>query len=380
MKPRQRCDSLTLVLAGVVLAAGMSLGAHAWAQGANPGPPEKGGDKNAASTAQSAAPDTAGKTFEVATIKPAPPLDAMKMAADMQAGKMPRVGARVEGLSANYYYTTLKELVAAAYGEKEYQVSGPDWLTAQRFDVEARMPEGSTKDDAPKMLQALLAERFKLVAHKETSERQVLALVVGKDGPKLKLSPPDEGPIDADAPLKKGEMQINSADGPMRVSANADGSSTINMGSRGIIKQRLDMATQTYHIDSSKVTMTGFADMLTNVMQIGGGNGRQVVDMTGLKGNYQVSLSLSLASLMQAARDAGVDLPARSPAAGGDAGAGAGAGAGGTAAAPAEASDPGGGGATIYASVQTLGLKLEQRKAPVEMIVVDSMEKTPTEN
>ena len=60
----------------------------------------------------------------------------------------------------------------------------------------------------PRMLQALLEERFKLAAHRDNQEHPVLALVVGKDGPKLKESPATTEPIDENAPLKPGEMQV----------------------------------------------------------------------------------------------------------------------------------------------------------------------------
>ena len=69
------------------------------------------------------------------------------------------------------------------------------------------MPDGASKDDAPGMLQALLEERFKLAAHRDTQEQPVLALVVGKDGPKLKEAPAAPEPIDENAPLKPGEIR-----------------------------------------------------------------------------------------------------------------------------------------------------------------------------
>lgn len=139
--------------------------------------------------------------FDVATVKPSPPLDVQKMAADMKDGKMPNFGPRVEGLRAQYTYMALKELVALAYDVKPYQVSGPAWLATERFDIVATMPEGSKKEDAPAMLQSLLQERFKLVAHKDTQEHPVFALVVAKSGEKMKESPAPK-PLDPDAPLK----------------------------------------------------------------------------------------------------------------------------------------------------------------------------------
>jgi len=313
---------------------------------------------------------TAGRSpaFEVATVKPSPPLDMAKLAEQVRAGKMPRFGAHVEASQAEYTYMSLKDLIANAYKVKTYQIAGPVWLASARFDIVAKLPEGASKDDAPKMLQALLAERFKLAARLDKQEQAVLALVVSKEGPKLKESAATSEPIDANAPLKPGERQFDTANGPVRISRNADGSVTWNMGANGTMTERIDMQTQIITLESSKVTMAGFADMLTNLLQMGGGSGRQVVDMTGLKGNYQVAVDLSLAEAMAAARAQGMNVPPL-PASGGAAGA-----------SPAsEASDPGGG-ATVFASVKKLGLRLEPRKAAVEQLVVDHVEKTPTEN
>ena len=311
-----------------------------------------------------------GPSFEVATVKPSPPLDMAKLAAEVQAGKMPRFGPHIDGVQADYIYMTLKELVANAYSVKGYQINGPAWLGTERFDIAAKLPDGASKDDAPKMLQALLADRFKLAAHFDKQEHPVLGLLVGKDGPKLKESPPDSAPIDINAPLKPGERQIDTPDGPVRIMRNPDGSMTINRGAKGIFTQRMDMQSQIITLESNRTTMEGFAEMLTNVLQMGGGDTRQVVDMTGLKGNYQVSLDISLAEAMSAARAQGMLPPGASQAGGGQ----------GTANSPAtEASDPGGG-ATVFSSVKRLGLKLEPRKASVEQLVIDHIEKTPAEN
>lgn len=327
---------------------------------------------SSAPVASSAAPAVANNTatasnlaFDVATIRPSAPLDPMKLQADMQAGKMPRFGAHVEGLRADYNYMTLKELIVNAYKVKEYQVTAPEWTASQRFDIAAKMPEGSTKEDAPKMLQALLAERFKLEVRHASEEHPVLGLVVGKDGPKLKESPSKPEAIDPDAPLKKGEMKMDGPDGPIRMTMHSDGSFTQNMGTKGIVTGKMDMQSKTMHIDSDTVTMEGFADMLTSVMRMSGGGDHPVLDMTGLKGNYQVSVDLSLADMMAMARAQGMNVP------GGGGGSGSNSGI-------VEAADPSG--STIYSSVQKLGLKLEQRKAKIEQIVVEHAEKTPTEN
>lgn len=307
--------------------------------------------------------------FEVATVKVSAPLDLQKLAADVQAGKMPNIGMHITGLRAEYNYLTMKQLLAVAYKVKEYQITGPGWLATDHFDIVAKMPDGSSKDDAPAMLKTLLEERFKLVAHTETQDHPVYALLVGKDGPKLKESPPPK-PIDPDSPLAPGETKMTMQDGKeARIKINTkDGSSTINMGEQGIITEKLDMGTESYHIDSTSATMEAFADMLTQIMQMGGGgSAKPVVDMTGLKSNYQVSLDISMAELMEIARSQAASMGVTLPNARGGG------------AASGDASDPGGG-SSVFKSVEAMGLKLEPRKAPIEQVIVDSMEKTPTEN
>jgi uncharacterized protein (TIGR03435 family) len=328
--------------------------------------PQSSADAQPAATAQPANPHL---EFDVATVKPAAPLDLQRMAADIQAGKMPRLGPHIDASRAEFTYMSLKDLIVYAYTVKPYQIDGPSWLAEQRFDIEAKIPDGGTKDQAPAMMQSLLAERFKLAVHRDHEEHKVLALVVGKGGPKLKESPAPPPPAAADAPLKPGETKIDTEDGPMKITRNGDGSMKIDMGARGTMTEKLDMSTQSLHIESSMVTMDGFADMLTNMMQMGGSGGPQVVNMTGLKGNYQVALDLALADLMAMARASGMNLP------------GAAGGAGAQTEAPANAaSDPQGAGQGVYSSVEQMGLKLEERKATVERLIVDHAEKTPSED
>src|SRR6185503_17397545 len=253
--------------------------------------------------------------FEVATIKPSPPMDQAKLLAAMQAGgKMP-YGANIDSLRAEYLYLDLKSLLTYAYGVKPYQITGPDWMSTTRFDIVAKMPEGSKKDDAPKMLQTLLEERFKLTMHRTSAEHPVLALVAGKGGPKLKPSAEKPVAIDESAPLKPGELKVDGPDGPARVKVDVTtGSSVIDLGLQGKMSYRLNPATRTFHIEFSMTTMTGFADMITQLFaQIGGTGGRQVVDMTGIKGNYDASIDLSLMELIAMARAAGADIPAGAP-------------------------------------------------------------------
>jgi len=305
-------------------------------------------------------------TFEVASVKPAVPLDMMKLAATMQqGGEMPKLGPHVDAARAEYTYLSIKDLITVAYKVKPYQITGPDWIANQRFDIVAKMPEGASKDDAPKMLQTLLEDRFKLVVHRDNKEHPVLALIVGKGGPKMKESPEAPAPIDENAPLKPGETKMETPDGPVRMTIDAkNGAFTMNMGAKGMVKYNVDRATMTIHLEASMVTMEGLADMLTQFSQMTGG-GPTVKDMTELKGNYQVSFEFSLADMMNMARAQGMDVPAMPTAPG---------------AAPGVAASDPTGGSSLMTAVQSMGLKLEQRKAAVEQLIIDHVEKTPTEN
>jgi uncharacterized protein (TIGR03435 family) len=309
-------------------------------------------------------------SFEVATIKPSPPMDPAKVVAALRGGGKLPFGANIGSGRAEYRYVDLKTLITYAYGVKPYQITGPDWMGTTRFDIVAKMPEGSTKEDAPKMLQSLLEDRFNLMTHRASAEHPILALVVGKGGPKLKASTEKPVAIDEDAPLKPGEMKMDGPEGPVRATIDVStGSSVVDMGLKGKMSYKLNLATQSMHVDFTMTTMPGFADMMTQLMtQMGGGAAtRQIVDMTGLKGNYDASLEISLAEIIAMAKAAGANIPL--PASGG-------AGAGAISTAP----DPGGGGSSVTDAVQSMGLKLESRKGMVDQLIVDYAEKMPSEN
>jgi uncharacterized protein (TIGR03435 family) len=265
---------------------------------------------------------------------------------------------------------SLSDLIRTAYRMKPYQVSGPDWMASQRFDIMAKMPEGASKDKVPEMLQALLADRFKMTVHRESKEFPAYALVVGKNGPKLKAADPDPvaPPVaDPSAPPEKGVFTVGSPDGPVRVAPNADrkgatisspqfGQMKISMGEGGMMQ-----------MEFRRMSMTMLADTLSRFA------GKPVIDMTELKGNYQFALDLSMAEVAGMASAAGMGGPGmmmRGPGGGGGGDAGRG---------PAEAaSTPGG--ASIFTAIQALGLKMDSRKLPIETLVIDHLEKTPTDN
>src|SRR5262249_16138653 len=241
-------------------------------------------------------------------------MDMNKLASQLQAtGQLPKIGAHVDKARAEYIFVPLKELIATAYRVKAAQISGPAWINdiSQRFDIVAKMPDGATVDQAPDMLQALLAERFKLKLHRETKEGPVMALVLGKDGAKLQESAPVPGQdFDENTPLKPGETQMNTSQGPVRMTVDPKtGGSVTNMGKRGVWTQQVGPG-GTLHLEGKSTTMSAFADMMTNLSQLTGGSSIQVIDMTGLQGHYKVAIDFSLADLLKMVQALGVNIPA----------------------------------------------------------------------
>lgn len=327
----------------------------------------------------------AGPAFEVASIKPAPPLSR-----DMIRTGQLHMGINVKGTRADFGFMSLADLLPYAYRVKPYQIAGPEWLRESRWDILARLPEGESPDRVPEMLQALLAERFKLAVHRENRELPVYELVAAKSGLKLKPSEPEEEIPAADT---AGNAAGNNVPVPGfflggGLSAGASNVRVSNEG-RGIVVAGGPNGTMRVsqspnggmRLEMSRITMAAFADMLTPFTD------RTVIDATELKGTWQVALDLPLEALMIMVQNAarmngmaglagagGGPAPGRlgNPFGGGPIG-GAGAGQ-----LPGAALDPSG--SSIIQAVQELGLRLQARRAPIETIVVDHVEKSPTEN
>jgi len=267
--------------------------------------------------------------FEVASIKEAPTITAAMVA----AGKL-HVGVKADNAQVDIGYTSLAELIRIAYDVHGYQVSGPDWMVDRKWDIAAKMPEAASPDQIPRLLQGLLAERFGLKAHRESRPKQVYALLAAKTGVKL-------------FPSTEEQNQEN----PLQVDTSRDGRSTTVTGAgRGITKTEMQ-PDGSMHFESTRMTMPLLADALAYYLD------RPVIDMTGMPGKYVVNLEFSAADLRFAAMKAG-------------------AGAYSQAVMPELASEPVG--ASLITSVQKLGLRLEKQQAPIELIVVDQLEKMPT--
>jgi len=277
--------------------------------------------------------------FEVATIKPVS-TDYLNTA--IQAGQMPHTGVTIDKTRIDMGYQTLAQLIVRAYEVAPFQIAGPDYLKTERFDILAKLPSGATEDQVPQMLQALLAERFELTVHKETKELPIYALVIGKNG--LKSMKPATAEEQTPEP-QEGDRINNTPIGKMIMRQTKNGGVAFMPG---IGVMNVSSGPNGEHIEMSNLTMSRLAQLLMS------GSDRLIVDKTGLKGSYQVAF------------DEPMNSPGPQPAGGGE-GSSAGS-------ASSPALNP------MFQAVEAIGLKLESQKGPVEMLIVDHIEKTPTEN
>ena len=270
--------------------------------------------------------------FEVASIKPSAPVGTNPLGTNRVLA-----GMHVDGAQVSWTLLSLNDYIDSAYRLRSYQISGPDWMASARFDVTAKLPDGATRKDIPAMLQALLAERFQLKTHRENKELAVYGLVVAKSGLKMQESA-------ADTP-----SETQNGGGASVAAVSQPGGVTVNYGNGAYFTFANN------RFEGKKLPASLMADVMARFTD------RPVVDMTNLTGTYDFSLELTpedfLAMGIRAAIAAGVQLPPQ-------------------ALQVAEAAS----GDSLVNAVEKLGLKLESRKAPVEVLVIDHAEKTPTEN
>ncbi len=304
-------------------------------------------------------------TFEVASIKASPPQEAGRI--------MVRMGGDPGRL--DYVNVSLRDLIRQAYDVKDYQVVGPDWLNTARFDLQAKYPPDSPRETRNLMMQALLADRFGVKIHKESKEVSVYNLVTAKNGPKLKKA--EENPIveGKDGPVGFGGPGTTDrrVDGPGGPAGGASGGARVGgpaggpggpggpggrgPGGGGMIMMRGGPGGN-MKMQMKKVTMQSLADLLARNV------GRPVLDQTGITGEYDIDLEFKPEE-GTSPMGRGMPLPMPRP----------------EGAAPAGHEANAETGASIFTAIQDqLGLKLEGKKGPIETIVVDQANKTPTEN
>ena len=306
-----------------------------------------------AASAAGFAQKTEGPTFEVASIKAAAPMQGgfIQMGRGGGPGTPDPGQVRMKNMS-------LKDLIVDAYGVKRYQVSGPDWLDSERFDIQAKVPAGATKEDVNVMWQNLLKERFGLALHRETKEMPMYALVVAKNGPKLKESVVDPNAPPAPMPVMEGGPP------PPRPTMGKDGMPQMPVSMRRPGSFMMMMMNGHMRLMGTGTTITDLTENLNRQLD------RPVSDQTGLTKKYDITLDFSPEGMMRG-------MPGPPPGAmmapppGG-----AGGGGDGVVRAPEGGEVP-----TLPVALQEqLGLKLEAKKGPVELLVIDHIEKTATEN
>jgi len=293
--------------------------------------------------------------FEVASIKPAA-LDFATAQRYVTSGITVKIGKEIRGDRDEYIWMSLRQLICDAYDVNPVQLKGPDWLDSKRFDVICKRSEGSRKEDVPGMLQSLLADRFRLATHREVTEQRVSALIVGKNGAKLKETAPE-------LPQTPGDTRQEVMEG--RVKGTRQNKDVVNLGMRiGEMTVHSTMkdaskASASVHFEATNVAMARLAELL---MRWNAGDGRLVVDATGLEGRYDISLDMPVSQM--GGHAIAITAPSSDARESG----------------PAEvASDPGGG-SMLLRSLRNLGLDLADRKMPVVKLIIDHVERTPTEN
>ena len=273
--------------------------------------------------------------FEAASIKAADPAS--------PGSRMMMLPGRVEADNV-----PVRLLLRPALRVQDYQILGlPDWVNSDRYTIVAKAPDGSQQNAMPVMIVNLLKERFKLVMHTETREMPIFNLVVarqdGKLGPGLKATPPE---CQTEIQSRRG--------GPPPAGPGGPGGAGRGPGAAPPLPPPLDFNAPIPCgmtrigpglANSSGQPITQVAQLLAQFV------GRPVYDKTGLTGVYDFNLKWALE-----AGGGGGPFGAPPP---------------GAQPPPVDPDAP-----NIFTAVQEqLGLKLENAKGPVDVVVIDRMER-----
>ena len=263
-----------------------------------------------------------GPRFEVTSVKPV---------LEQPAGSA--AGVQISQRYARFSNVSLKDVVGFAFGMRMQQIVAPEWLGSVRFEIAGTLPETFKPADMPAMLQALLEDRFHMRAHREMREFAVYGLEVAPGGIKAPRS--DEPTL---------------ADGPITVTANTSSAGTaIDLGNGATL------LIGNNRLEARKVAMLQLTETLSRFVD------RQVLDMTALTGRYDVTIELTpedfRAAMLRSAVAGGATLPPQ-------------------AFQLLENSSL----SAIPDALKSLGLLLQPRRASLEVVVIDSIDKTPTEN
>lgn len=257
--------------------------------------------------------------FEVVAVHPGPDPSTLSVV-ERRSRRTPEVeGNRVVLSSFN-----LKMLVNKAFDTKG-RVIGPEWMAWRWFDIRAIMPANATEDQVPEMLQALLSERFHLTVHRAIKEESGYAMVLG--ALPLKLEPALPGATFSDDDVMQTPPK-----------AGRDFRTSDSLG-----RFRGFSSGERVHVEFSNITLKELADRLTIFLD------RPVIDRTGLNGGFRMIWEFAEPGLSPELSDDEVPPPdVRRD--------------------------------LKMKSIEKLGLKLRQQKVSVEYLVVDNLDKVPTEN
>jgi len=262
--------------------------------------------------------------FEVASVRAATP--------NQGNGAQTPAAARLDPSQIRLNYLTMQDFIVRAYGVKAYQVIGPDWLKAERFDISATLPEGATVAQVPAMLQSLLEDRFGLKVHRSQKEFAVYMLTRSK------------------RPFTLTKVEPRSPDSNVTGVVPRPGNGVALGLARGGLFTLYDNK-----MDGKGMTMEMLANTLTPFI------GLPTVNGTDIEGFYDFHFDLEPedygSMMMRAAAARGVSYPPQ------------------LLAQLESMSNP-----SFLSSLDKVGLKLERSKAPLEVINIDEVKKTPSEN
>jgi uncharacterized protein (TIGR03435 family) len=266
--------------------------------------------------------------FEVASVKLAAPQTGGGTFVGVRGGPGTRDPTRI-----TYVNESLRNLLTEAFGVRAYQVSGPDWMDAQRYDITATAADGATTDNVRIMLKNLLADRFKAVLHLEMRDFPIFELAVAKSGSKVR--PSSSAPPPA---------TVSNAPNPI----GSDGFPQLPEGATGMMGA---MHNGVSRLIGRKQTLDALAKVLENEL------GTHVVNRTGLIGTYDFTVDYVRDQSRAISQFKGLPPP------------------------PAPASDDSNGAPVLSTALQEqLGLRLEKTKGPLDVVVLDQASKTPTGN
>jgi len=277
------------------------------------------------------------------------------------------IGGGTRGDRYTMVYSNLRMLLRSAYQPPSTTpsaplqiIGGPNWIDSDRYDIQATANCGGgslSQEQVQLMIRSMLEDRFQLKAHMETREGQVYNLVVAKNPPKIKLSE-DQTPVP-----RRAFVPILPCNPVPEPPANP-GPPTIPPGQRGNPFDPNNPAPRGFmgmSFSQSGIVLRGSAASISSMISmlqnyVGG----QILDKTDLKGLYDFTLQFGPEGLVNPDGRPMSSATITAPGApGGD-----------------RAADPA---PTLFTAIQELGLKLEPAKGPIEVLVVESVQK-PTEN